>query len=137
MERGSIIHLEVIRLIAYLYVFNYLIINNNNVIIYLYYNIIIYIIFTFILLYIIIIIFIYLFFYNLYVHNIPTNILGSYNTRCMTAVSAFNFGPEYIRRLFKTATKESPGKFTKRFISKLVRAKEVRSKKKKKLNFKP
>jgi len=54
----------------------------------------------------------------------------------MTAVSAFNFGPEYLRRLFKTATKESPGKFTKRFISKLVRAKEVRSKKKK-LNFKP
>jgi len=55
----------------------------------------------------------------------------------MTAVLAFNFGPEYIRRLHKTATKESPGKFTKSFISKSLRAKEVRSKTKKKLNFKP
>lgn len=45
--------------------------------------------------------------------------VGSYNTRCMTAVSSFNFGPKYMRRLFKQATKESPGKFTKRYISKL------------------
>jgi len=37
----------------------------------------------------------------------------------MTAVSSFNFGPEYMRRLFKQATKESPGKFTKRFICKV------------------
>lgn len=81
------------------------------------------------------IIYIYIFTHN--VNLIPTNILGSYNTRCMTAVSAFNFGPEYIRKLHKTATKESPGKFTKRFISKLQRAKEVRSKTNKKLTFKP
>jgi len=61
---------------------------------------------------------------------------GSYNTRCMTAVSSFNFGPEYMRKLHKTATKVSPGKFTKRFIKKLQRKKEVTlSRKKTKLNF--
>lgn len=54
----------------------------------------------------------------------------------MTAVSSFNFGPEYMRKLHKTATKESPGKFTKRFVKKLQREKEIRlSQKKKKLNF--
>ncbi|KAL5239311.1 hypothetical protein ACI65C_006721 [Semiaphis heraclei] len=68
--------------------------------------------------------------------RINYSLRGSYNTRCMTAVSAFNFGPEYIRRLHKTPTKQRPGKFTKRFISKLQRAKAVRSKTKKKLNFK-
>lgn len=59
----------------------------------------------------------------------------------MTAmtVSLFNFGPEYnIRKLHKTATKSSPGKFTKNFIRKVQRAKDVRSTKKRfKLNFGP
>lgn len=41
----------------------------------------------------------------------------------MTAVSSFNFGPDYIRRLHKTATKESPGKFTKLYIKRLQREK--------------
>lgn len=59
--------------------------------------------------------------------------LGSYNTRCMTGVSSFNLGPEYIRKLHKKATKESPGKFTKLCISKKKRipSKTVKSK----LNF--
>lgn len=41
----------------------------------------------------------------------------------MTAVSSFNLGPDYIRRLHKQATKESPGKFTKLYISKLSKHK--------------
>ncbi|KAL4105323.1 hypothetical protein QTP88_020571 [Uroleucon formosanum] len=70
-------------------------------------------------------------------NSIVAKFVGSYNTRCMTAVSAFNFGPEYIRKLHKTATKESPRKFTKRFICKLQRAKEIRLKTNKMLNFRP
>jgi len=30
----------------------------------------------------------------------------------MTAVSSFNFGPDYIRKIHKTATKQSPGELT-------------------------
>jgi len=54
----------------------------------------------------------------------------------MTAVSSYNFGPEYMRRLFKEATKESPGKFTKRFICKLSKKKAyAKSTPKIRLNF--
>jgi len=57
----------------------------------------------------------------------------------MTAVSSFNFGPDYIRKLHKTATKESPGKFTKFYIRKLQKDKYNRQKnsKKSKLIFGP
>lgn len=56
----------------------------------------------------------------------------------MTAVSSFNFGPDYIRQLHKMATKESPGKFTKLYIRKLQKQKLYKQKSKKtKLNFGP
>jgi len=57
----------------------------------------------------------------------------------MTAVSSFNFGPDYIRKLHKTATKESPGKFTKLYIKKLQKDKNNRlqNSKKSKLIFRP
>lgn len=48
------------------------------------------------------------------------------NTRCMTAVSSFNFSPDYIRKLHKTATKECPGKFTKLYTQKLQKNKHNR-----------
>lgn len=65
-------------------------------------------------------------------------IVGSYNTRCMMAVSSFNFGPNYIRKLYKNVTKESPGKFTKQYIQKLQKEKMYRRKSKQcKLIFGP
>jgi len=44
--------------------------------------------------------------------------IGSYRTRCHTAASSYNYGPEYLRRFHKKVTNHSPGKFTKSFISK-------------------
>lgn len=46
------------------------------------------------------------------------HILGSYNARCNTAVSAYNYGPNYLRHFHKKSTNFSPGKYTKKFISK-------------------
>lgn len=53
----------------------------------------------------------------------------------MTAVSSFNLGPDYIRRLHKKATKESPGKFTKLYISKLIKRRISKKSCKSRLNF--
>lgn len=54
------------------------------------------------------------------------------------AVSSFNFGPNYIRKLYKNVTKESPGKFTKQYIQKLQKEKMYRRKSKQcKLIFGP
>lgn len=54
----------------------------------------------------------------------------------MTAVSSFNFDPDYIRKMHKTATKQSPGEFTKLYIQKLQKDKLYRqNSKKSKLNF--
>lgn len=63
----------------------------------------------------------YIYFFIYFIQKL--SFLGSCNTRCMTAVSSFNLGPEYIRQLHKQATKESPGKFTKLYISKLSKNK--------------
>jgi len=54
----------------------------------------------------------------------------------MSAVSSFNFGPDYIRKIHKTATKQSPGAFTKLYIRKLQKDKLYRQNSKKtKLNI--
>jgi len=55
----------------------------------------------------------------------------------MTAVSSFNFGPDYIRKMHKTATKQSPGQFTKLYIQKLQKNKlyRLQNSTKSKLNF--
>lgn len=76
------------------------------------------------------------------VHNIrfikQNGFLGSYNTRCLTAVSSFNSGPQYLRNLYKKATNESPGKFTKLYINKLQQEKFNRNRNKcNRLNFGP
>lgn len=56
----------------------------------------------------------------------------------MTAVSSFNFGPDYIRQFHKMATNQSPGKFTKLYIQKLIKQKLYKEKSiKSKLNFGP
>ncbi|KAL4083865.1 hypothetical protein QTP88_029181 [Uroleucon formosanum] len=43
---------------------------------------------------------------------------GSYNARCNTAVSAYNYGPNYLRQFYKKSTNFSPGIYTKKFIAK-------------------
>ncbi|KAL4112571.1 hypothetical protein QTP88_016326 [Uroleucon formosanum] len=47
---------------------------------------------------------------------------GSYSTRCHTAVSSYNFGPQYLRHFHKKMTNRSPGIFTKDFISKHIKS---------------
>lgn len=41
-------------------------------------------------------------------------------TRCATAVTAYNYGPCYIRHLHKKATNYSPGMYTKKYIKKNI-----------------
>lgn len=56
----------------------------------------------------------------------------------MTAVSSFNFCPDYIyiRKMHKTATKQSPGELTKLYIRNLQKDKlNSQNRKKSKLNF--
>lgn len=49
--------------------------------------------------------------------------LGSYNVRCHTAVSAYNYGPSHLSQFHKKITNFSPGKYTKRYISKEIKKK--------------
>lgn len=49
-----------------------------------------------------------------------TNV-GSYNVRCHTTVSAYNYGPSHLRQFHKKVTNFSPGKYTKKYISKEIK----------------
>lgn len=49
--------------------------------------------------------------------------VGSYNARCNTAVSAYNYGPDYLHKYYKNSTNYSPGKYTKKFIAKEIKKK--------------
>ena len=53
------------------------------------------------------------------------------------AVSSFNFGPDYIRQLYKTATKQSLGKFTRLYIRQKDKLNRLQNSKKSTLNFGP
>ncbi|KAL4104090.1 hypothetical protein QTP88_019403 [Uroleucon formosanum] len=59
---------------------------------------------------------------------------GSYKTRCNATVISYNYGPDYLHRLHKNATKISPGRFTKKYIEikKKKRICETRRQKKRK-----
>lgn len=59
--------------------------------------------------------------------------LGSYNARCNTAATSFNYGPSFLSRIHKKVTKVSPGIFTKKYIKKKETSREKLIKKR--LNF--
>ncbi|KAL4141997.1 hypothetical protein QTP88_004529 [Uroleucon formosanum] len=46
------------------------------------------------------------------------SVRGSYNLRCNAAVTSYNAGPRRLHLLHKKIAKQSPGLFTKKFISK-------------------
>ncbi|KAL4113253.1 hypothetical protein QTP88_016912 [Uroleucon formosanum] len=48
------------------------------------------------------------------------SLAGSYQSRCNTAVSAYNYGPSYIKYFHKKATNQSPGMYTKQYINKSI-----------------
>lgn len=50
---------------------------------------------------------------------VPILNIGSYQTRCHTAVNAFNLGLSYISHFHKKATLQSPGLYTKKYIKKI------------------
>lgn len=53
---------------------------------------------------------------------------GSYNLRCNAAVTSYNAGPRRLHLLHKKIAKNSPGLYTKRFISKSTLKSSQRSK---------
>lgn len=59
--------------------------------------------------------------------------LGSYNARCNTAATSFNYGPSFLSHIHKKVTNISPGIFTKKYIKKKETSREKLSKKR--LNF--
>jgi len=56
----------------------------------------------------------------LFLWLIYISLIGSYQSRCNTAVSAYNYGPSYIRYFHKKATNQSPGMYTKQYINKNI-----------------
>ncbi|KAL4132476.1 hypothetical protein QTP88_009617 [Uroleucon formosanum] len=63
---------------------------------------------------------------------------GSYNARCNIAVSAYNYGQNYLRQFYKKSTNFSPGIYIKKFIAKENKRRYIeKTKNKKKIIFGP